>query len=328
VVNEEHLNLLSQGIVVWNEWRKQNQQIHVDLGMADLRGADLRGADLSGANLSEAILLGANLSMADLSRAILFGANLSMADLHEADLSGAYLGGANLNEANLTMADLREGYFMFASLVRTNFEKANLTNCKIYGISAWNLKLQGADQSNLIITPPGEPVITVDNLEVAQFIYLLLHNEKLRNVIDTITSKVVLILGRFGEHKAVLDAIRNELRKNDYLPVLFDFEKPKNRDLTETVRTLAHLSRFIIADITEPRSIPQELQAIVPHLQVPVQPLLLEGSTGEYAMFQDLSKYPWVLPVHQYNDLNYLLDSLGEKVIIPAEAKAQELVKR
>ena len=95
--------------------------------------------------------------------------------------------------------------------------------------------------------------------------------------------------------------------------------------MTETIRTLAHLSRFIIADITEPRSIPQELQAIVPHLQVPVKPLILEGSTGEYAMFQDLSKYHWVLPIHQYRDLNYLLDSLGEKVIAPAEAKAQEL---
>jgi hypothetical protein len=52
-----------------------------------------------------------------------------------------------------------------------------------------------------------EPIITVDNIEVAQFIYLMLHNEKIRDVIDTITSKAVLILGRFtGERKAVLDA--------------------------------------------------------------------------------------------------------------------------
>jgi len=49
----------------------------------------------------------------------------------------------------------------------------------------------------LIITPPNEPEITVDNIEVAQFIYLMLYNQKIRDVIDTITSKVVLILGRF-----------------------------------------------------------------------------------------------------------------------------------
>ena len=79
----------------------------------------------------------------------------------------------------------------------------------------------------MVITREDEPEITVDNIEVAQFIYLLLHNAKIRDVIDTITSKAVLILGRFTEErKAVLDALREELRKRDYLPILFDFEKP------------------------------------------------------------------------------------------------------
>ena len=82
----------------------------------------------------------------------------------------------------------------------------------------------------------------------------------------------------------------------------------------------------IVADITEPRSTPHELQAIVPDLAVPVQPLLLEGSTGEYAMFQDLrTKYDWVLPVHQYATLDDLLKSLEDEVIASAEEKAKEL---
>ena len=52
---------------------------------------------------------------------------------------------------------------------------------------------------------------------MAQFIYLLLHNEKIREVIDTITSKAVLILGRrTPARKAVLDAIRDELRRRNY----------------------------------------------------------------------------------------------------------------
>jgi hypothetical protein len=83
----------------------------------------------------------------------------------------------------------------------------------------------------LIITPSNEPEITVDNIEIAQFIYLLLNNQKIRDVIDTITSKVVLILGRFTpQRKAVLDALREELRRRDYLPILFDFDKPASRD--------------------------------------------------------------------------------------------------
>jgi uncharacterized protein YjbI with pentapeptide repeats len=317
----------------------------VNLRKADLSGADFRGAVLQGADLSEtnfgdadlreadfreAYLFKADLREADLRGAVLQGADLDDADLRGANISDADLSGTDLRGANLCGADLTGANLMYANLIETNCENANFTNCEIYGISAWNLKLQGAVQSDLIITQDDEPIITVDNLEVAQFIYLLLHNEKIREVIDTISRKVVLILGRFTpERKEILDTIRNELRNHDYLPVMFDFEKPTNRDLTETVRTLAHLARFIIADITEPRSIPQELQAIVPHLAVPVQPLLLEGSTGEYAMFQDLKKkYHWVLPIHQYKDINYLLDSLGEKVIAPAEAKAQELEKR
>jgi hypothetical protein len=50
---------------------------------------------------------------------------------------------------------------------------ADLTGCHIYGVSAWGLKLDGAKQQNLIITKEDEPTVTVDNIEVAQFVYLL-----------------------------------------------------------------------------------------------------------------------------------------------------------
>jgi hypothetical protein len=198
----------------------------------------------------------------------------------------------------------------------------------VYGISAWNVKLEDATQLNLVITHNKEPVITVDNLEVAQFIYLLLHNEKIREVIDTITSKAVLILGRFTppERKAVLDALRDELRHRNYLPIVFDFEKPANRDLTETISTLAHMVRFIIADLTEAKSIPQELQQIVPDLpSVPVQPIL-QASAEEYSMFEHFRRYPWVLEIYQYDSPQDVIASLTDKVIAPAEVKAKELL--
>src|SRR4029453_1266039 len=150
-----------------------------------------------------------------------------------------------------------------ASLVRTDFSGANLTDCSIYGVSAWGLKLEGATQLNLLITPPKEYAITVDNLEIAQFIYMLLNNQKVREVIDTITSKVVLILGRFTEErKRVLDPIREKMLKHDYIPVLFDFDKPVSKDITGTVETLARMARFIIADLTDPSSIPHDLGII------------------------------------------------------------------
>jgi len=296
---------------------------------ADLSGATLRGAYFSGANLSRAYFVGADLRLANLGGAYFSGADLSRANLSEAYLSGTDLNGANLTGANLSGADLRRAYLSGVTLVGTNLEKANLTDCYVYGISAWNVRLEGAIQSNLVITAENESPIQVDNLEVAQFIYLLLNNQKIRSVIDTITSKVVLILGRFTpERKVVLDAIRDELRKRDYLPVLFDFEKPASKDLTGTISTLANMARFVIADLTAPSSVPHELATLVPNTVVPVQTIILEGQR-EYAMFPDLkTRYHWVLEPHQYKSQELLIAHLGETVIAPAEAKAKELARK
>jgi hypothetical protein len=108
-------------------------------------------------------------------------------------------------------------------------------------------------------------------------IYLMLSNHKVRDVIDTITSKAVLILGRFTqERKPVLEALRKELRQRKYLPILFDFEKPRSRNTDETITLLARMARFVVADISDAKSVLQELRAIVPDLpSVPVQPIKL-----------------------------------------------------
>jgi hypothetical protein len=42
-------------------------------------------------------------------------------------------------------------------------------------------------------------------------------------------------------------------------------------------------------------------------------------------MFEHFKRYPWVLPVHHYEDQAALLAALGERVITPAEEKAREL---
>ena len=290
---------------------------------ANLKWASLFKAHLFAANLRKANLSGAILSAADLGKADLSGAILEGADLRKANLSGAILEGANLTEANLTGAN-----FQGATLMDTDFTGADLTGCRIYGVSAWGLKLERTKQQNLVITRRDEPEITVDNIEVAQFIYIMLNNQKVRDVIDTITSKVVLILGRFtDERKAALDALREELRKRDYLPILFDFNVPATRDVTETVSLLARMARFIVADLTDPSSIPKELEAIVPGLAVPVQPLL-EGASRPYSMFRDYWKYEWVLPVYRYEGLEPLLATLAESVIAPAEEKVKALQER
>lgn len=354
------------GVVAWNAWRKNNPSerpdlrggtfSHLNLIDSNLRNANLsnavlvaamlEGADLAGAKLTKANLSGAYLGRANLYKASLIRADLGGAKLYEANLGRAVLNEANLGGANCRDADLHEARLIGANLsgtklcganlrganltrcnvVEADLTGADLTGCRIYGLSAWRVKLEGAIQQDLVISKQGEPEITVDNVEVAQFIDLLLHNEKIRDVIDTIGRKAVLILGRFTpERKSVLDSLRRELRKHDYLPILFDFNKPASRDISETVSLLAHMARFVLADITDAKSIPQELAMIVPSLpSVPVQPLLLKGS-HEYGMFEHFTRYPWVLETYQYSSPEDLIDSLADRVLRPAEARVAEL---
>jgi hypothetical protein len=184
-------------------------------------------------------------------------------------------------------------------------------------------------QRNLVITPDplfNETVVTVDDLQVAHFLYLVLENNRIRQLIDKITTKMVLILGRLTpKRKLVLDTLRETLRQNNYVPVVFDFEKPANRDVTETVTTLAHMARFIVADLTDAKSIPQELTGIVPNLpSVPVQPLIA-GNKREYGMFEHFVRYPWVLPIHRYKDLKALLEDFPVNIIPMIERKVRDL---
>jgi hypothetical protein len=67
VANSEHLELLRQGVEVWNAWRIKEPSAEPDLSRADLSRMDLSRMDLSGAKLSGADLFGANLSGANLS---------------------------------------------------------------------------------------------------------------------------------------------------------------------------------------------------------------------------------------------------------------------
>jgi uncharacterized protein YjbI with pentapeptide repeats len=300
-----------------------------NLTEANLSGAYLNSANCSEANLYEASLFstnlrGANLSKANLVRAVLSNPDFLEANLSEANLFGAILVQANFSKADLSGADLSMADLEGATLIDTNVKDTFFTGCKVYGISVWNLKGEPKEQKNLLITrnsyPYYEPAITVDNLEVAQFIYLLSKYEKLRSIIDIVSSKVILILGRFtDERKSTLDAIREELRKFDFVPVQFDFDKPESRSFISTVSTIAHLARFVIADFTDPKIILQEVPHIAP-IGVPIRPILQAGCDEPSELSDLRNVYKTILDTYFYNDTDDLIRSLEEKVIEPANA--------
>jgi hypothetical protein len=376
MANPEHLEILKQGVKVWNAWRDDNPSVRPDLSEEDLsnlirttgpvssqggikspspgpslwfcnfRGANLRGAKLVGASLAWANFTGADLTRSDLSKAALGEAKFRKADLHSADLRGAHLGrarferanltNANLAHADLTQTDLRGANLtgtglVGAKLFRTNLDGATLARCYVYGVSVWETTSdEETTQKDLIITRRKQPKITVDNIEVAQFVHLLLTNEKIRDVIDTVGKKGVLLLGRFTEGRiAVLERLREALRQRGYLPIVFNFDKPETKDFTETVRLLAGMAKFVIADITNPKSTPLELQATIPEIMVPFQPIIQEGEKP-FAMLQDLwiKHREWVFEPIEYPSVDRLIETLDSEIIEPAEGRFNELVLR
>src|ERR1035441_5755130 len=161
----------------------------------------------------------------------LFACFRTRIDLSGRNLAGYDFRGVGLFKANLSGANLKRAILRQSILIKTNLQNTDLTGAHVYGASVWDVDLRGSIQNDLVITEPNQPEITTDNLEVAQFLHLLLTNRKLRDVIDTITSSMVLILGRFTpKRKRVLDRIKELCREHDLLPVLFDFEGPRNRN--------------------------------------------------------------------------------------------------
>lgn len=141
MANQEQLEILKQGVEVWNKWKKENFGVTIDLTGAELRHANLyeahlHGADLSGVDLSGAFLVGAHLGVAKLNGANLVEANLtnaelSIAELDKANLRGAKLFVANLREANLFETDLRDADLQGANLVGAKLHGSNFSNAEV-----------------------------------------------------------------------------------------------------------------------------------------------------------------------------------------------------
>jgi uncharacterized protein YjbI with pentapeptide repeats len=305
-----------------------------NLHLAHLGEANLRGANLSHTNLSRADLRGANLSRADLSEADLHLANLSEANLRGANLRQAHLSEANLSGAELSGADLsgaglRGANLQRARLVEVNLSGADLNGAEVYGISAWNVVSDRATTCrDLVITPGREPAVTADDLDVAQVVHLLLCNVKLRRIIEALVLRVVLIVGRFGvEHEAVLEALKEALRRRSpaLVPVVFEVPAAAQLSFVETVSQLIHMARFVIADLTHARLALQELPRLARQMRTPIAPIVREGPGNLPLARADLDAGTTVLPVFSYRNLGHLRAALDEAVIEPAEQAARQL---
>jgi uncharacterized protein YjbI with pentapeptide repeats len=134
MANQKQLEILKQGVEVWNRWREENPEEEIDLNEADFRQTNLSEANLKEAKFWATDFKEAKLRETDLRGTFLVAGDLSGADLRETFLMGADLSGANLWGADLTGADLSE-----ATLWRTNIKEADLKGAGLRGAKSLTL---------------------------------------------------------------------------------------------------------------------------------------------------------------------------------------------
>ncbi|MGZ4911260.1 MAG: HEAT repeat domain-containing protein [Halobacteriota archaeon] len=151
----------------------------------------------------------------------------------------------------------------------------------------------------------------------------------IKKVLASLENNVLILSGETDRAKAIVDVLRNELStKYGYTPLTLLDYKVINRNATfqDAVRKLAHMSRFLIADITASKATVAELQAIAP--EGPPIALIMQKTDEEddlLTMLSDQAKYRWVLGnIFVYNDADDLVKSLKQLVIDPLE----DLIKR
>ncbi|HTE22918.1 pentapeptide repeat-containing protein [Flavitalea sp.] len=340
----KHIKELARGVQSWNEWRVNHPHIRPILYELNfdkikeknqgIKSNGLQGINFSNANLIQSNLVGvdltkanfheANLGEAKLMKATLVEANFCRTDFYKTKLWGANLSGANLQGSQIAGTEF----------TKDQDQKTQIKNCKVYGSSAWDIKdLDQADQKELkIVYKMSEneelTTLSVDDLSMAQFLFFILNNKNLTNVFKSTHSSIVLILGRFrDDRKEFLNNIRDKLANKKingtkYIPIIFDFEKSENQDFTQVITVLAGMSRFIIADLTDPSSIAQELHAFVGEFQIPVIPIIEsseKSKTKPFSLFVDYYKYGWVHSIIEYSSKENFYCHF-DKLICEAEA--------
>jgi hypothetical protein len=192
----------------------------------------------------------------------------------------------------------------------------------VYGIAAWDLKTSDeTKQSKLVIErtydfysdiiQQGKVPMMVDDIELAQFVYYLSNHKKMRDALNILNDRGVLLLGQFKDGGLErLNSMRERLQRKSYMAMIFDFARPDNLSLTETVVTMAGLSKFIVADLSG-SSVPAELQSILSQIK---KPILAVGDA--YSLFPDVADQTRVVTIESDDGLE---DKLSEMERLHAE---------
>lgn len=249
--NQQHFEIIQQGVEEWNQWRSENPEIEPDLADVDLSGLKLSNANLSDTDLRRSTLKktdfrGANLVRADLRAANIKKAGFNLAKLREANFSEAYI-----RESDLSEADLKRAYFIRADLVRVDLWETDLTRADfrwayLIGTDLKQATLDRADlrwthlsESNL-----GQADLSNANLIKASIIKTNLHHTNFQNVslawthfgdVDLSLTKELYTTQHFGPSSIGVDTI---MRSDGKIPESFLKEAGVSDNIIQNIALL------------------------------------------------------------------------------------------
>ena len=306
--NDDPAKILMKGSKVWNAWRKNNL---IPISFAKPfwyncpgpGGKQLKGINqlnFSQMNFFNISIYNAYAEGLDLRNSTFIDTHFEEGDFSRTNFSGATFHNTKFNKTILTGANFDGATFVNCNLNRVNLVEASfrvqeITETVVYGISAWDLQTSDdMKQSKLVIEKTyelysdiirqGKVPMMVDNIELAQFIHYLSNHKKMRDTLNILNDKGVLLLGQFRNGGLErLYSIREWFHQKGYMAMIFDFTRPDYLSLTDTIVTMAGLSKFIVADLSGP-SVPAELNTILSQIKKPV---LAFGNP--YSLFPDLA---------------------------------------
>lgn len=160
MASQEILEILKQGVDVWDEWRIENPDRIPDLREANLDeyfidGANLDRVDLRKASIKHARFTNASIVDANLQSSILKGTsfektNLSKTNFSFADLRESIFKRSDLSNTIMCMSDLRESIFNESSLLSADLRRAMLTRASIIQTSLYDANLRRADLQDAV----------------------------------------------------------------------------------------------------------------------------------------------------------------------------------
>jgi hypothetical protein len=162
MANPEHLAKLMEGVEAWNKWMEENPDVNLIFESRPRCVTNLGGSESRPSGPPR----GVPQWWVPQPRAPILGAPRRGESHWCRPPRGVPIRGRPQSRRPQRRRHQREN-LTFASLVGTNFERANLTGCRVYGVSAWDIQLAGALHSNLAIYAAIRVREQVDNLDIA-----------------------------------------------------------------------------------------------------------------------------------------------------------------